>query len=301
MSSESTYVTFITESSVVALEAAETVVLEREVTQVLETGAVGPRGLQGPQGAQGATGPSGAQGEQGLQGATGPQGPTGATGAQGPTGPTGPTGATGAQGPAGADGAQATDDAMTTAYEANAHRSRNVSTSKQALWAVRRDCPVGSATSTSGRLVLTGFVAPLSETFGKIRSISAGAGSSGLTLAKMGLYSMSADGALTLVASTTSDTTLWASTWTIYTRDLTSPITLTKGSWYAIGLIAVGTTAGSYSVTSQNWTGGTTGSGEVPWYSGYVSSLSDLPATVTYGSLSFGSTPGMPVMALVQS
>lgn len=56
---------------------------------------MGPTGLQGPQGLQGATGP---QGPVGATGSQGPQGETGPTGATGPQGETGPTGATGPQG-----------------------------------------------------------------------------------------------------------------------------------------------------------------------------------------------------------
>ncbi|MFA9465272.1 MAG: hypothetical protein ACERKN_13390 [Velocimicrobium sp.] len=87
-------------------------------------GPTGAQGIQGPTGAQGAQGPTGATGAQGIQGVTGAQGiqgPTGAQGVQGPTGATGaqgiqgvtgaqgiqgPTGAQGAQGPTGATGAQ---------------------------------------------------------------------------------------------------------------------------------------------------------------------------------------------------
>ncbi|MBR2985727.1 MAG: collagen-like protein [Clostridia bacterium] len=68
------------------------------------TGATGPAGPQGPQGIQGpvgATGPQGPIGLTGATGATGPQGPVGATGA---TGPQGPIGLTGPQGPQGIQG-----------------------------------------------------------------------------------------------------------------------------------------------------------------------------------------------------
>ena len=71
------------------------------------TGATGAVGPIGPTGATGPAGPQGPQGIQGPVGATGPQGPiglTGATGATGATGPQGPIGLTGPQGPQGIQG-----------------------------------------------------------------------------------------------------------------------------------------------------------------------------------------------------
>lgn len=71
------------------------------------TGPQGPIGLTGPQGPVGPIGPQGPQGEVGPQGPiglTGATGATGATGPQGPIGPQGPQGETGPAGPAGADG-----------------------------------------------------------------------------------------------------------------------------------------------------------------------------------------------------
>lgn len=84
----------------------------------LRSVGLGPRGLRGvagPQGATGAkgdTGPVGSKGDKGDAGATGAIGPKGDTGAQGPqgvkgdTGATGPAGATGPKGDTGATGPQ---------------------------------------------------------------------------------------------------------------------------------------------------------------------------------------------------
>jgi hypothetical protein len=68
------------------------------------TGAAGVDGAIGVTGAAGAVGPTGAAGATGVSGAVGPTGAAGATGVSGPTGPTGNTGATGATGAAGATG-----------------------------------------------------------------------------------------------------------------------------------------------------------------------------------------------------
>ena len=71
-------------------------------------GAQGPNGLDGAVGPQGPAGNDGAVGPQGAagnDGAPGVQGPAGNDGAAGPQGPPGNDGAPGAQGPAGNDGA----------------------------------------------------------------------------------------------------------------------------------------------------------------------------------------------------
>ena len=76
--------------------------------EVGPNGAQGPEGPMGPAGPQGAQGPAGPTGPQGVQGLTGPigatgpkgdKGDTGATGATGPQGPTGPQGVKGDTGP----------------------------------------------------------------------------------------------------------------------------------------------------------------------------------------------------------
>lgn len=68
------------------------------------TDFVGPAGVTGPDGLDGAAGEPGARGQSGSPGPTGPQGFRGNTGSNGPTGfqgSTGPRGATGSSGPAG--------------------------------------------------------------------------------------------------------------------------------------------------------------------------------------------------------
>ena len=76
------------------------------------SGAIGPQGPKGDQGAPGVQGATGADGPQGVKGDTGAQGPIGADGpqgapgAKGDPGAPGSTGADGAQGPAGPQGPQ---------------------------------------------------------------------------------------------------------------------------------------------------------------------------------------------------
>ena len=185
------------------------------------------------------------------------------------------------------------DDALRTGYEMNASRTVN-----NTLWTVPRHSQIGSYVAVSGRIALAGFTAPITETFASLRSVTAGNGFSALTIGKMGLYSIDAAGNATLVANTANDTGLWASTWTIYTRALTSPYQVIKNNRYAIGLIAVGTT-GSWSSSAQNWTGGSTGAGELPWLSGLGGVTADLPASIAFASITSGSL-GIMTTALVR-
>ena len=71
---------------------------------IVQKGATGSTGIQGPNGATGSTGPQGATGDIGPNGATGSTGIRGASGATGPQGIPGPEGATGPQGPTGNTG-----------------------------------------------------------------------------------------------------------------------------------------------------------------------------------------------------
>ena len=77
------------------------------------TYSIGPQGVQGYNGIDGATGSQGVQGYNGIDGATGPQGDIGsqgATGSQGIDGATGPQGDMGLQGVTGSQGPQGSFD-----------------------------------------------------------------------------------------------------------------------------------------------------------------------------------------------
>jgi hypothetical protein len=69
------------------------------------------------------------------------------------------------------------------------------------------------------------------------------AAASGLTLAKIGVYSVDGSGNLTLLASTADlHASLWTSTFTKYTSSLASSFSRVAGQKYALGCLAVGTT-----------------------------------------------------------
>lgn len=113
-------------------------------------------------------------------------------------------------------------------------------------------------TLTSGSNFYSFFTPTRTVTVSQITMCSSTA-SSGLTLARMGLYTW--DGTtLTLVARTASDTTLFSAGTTAYTRSwdstggFASSYTLTAGTRYAVGVCAVGTSPGTLEAAGCNQT-----------------------------------------------
>jgi hypothetical protein len=105
--------------------------------------------------------------------------------------------------------------------------------------------PIGTAGQSTGAAVVTYFTPTQNLTVSQITYVGAGGASSGLTLARFGLY----DGT-TLLARTASDTTLFNTANTVYTRSFDtaggypSSYNLIAGTRYAVGIIQVGTTPG---------------------------------------------------------
>jgi hypothetical protein len=243
---------------------------ETNVTvNVSETSASLSLGNSGPQGIKGDTGATGAQGIQGIQGAKGDKGDTGNTGSQGSTGATGATGSSGViavtspitnsgtstsaniginQGSLTIAQSQVTSlvtdlglkVSATTLDTANGNYTNSVDT-------LLRSSKIEAVSSSTGRVYLTFFTPLRNATITQISMASNVVASSGLTLARMGLYTFD-ESTATLVARTASDTTLFNTATTLYTRsfDTTggypSSYTLVAGTRYAIGVIQVGTT-----------------------------------------------------------
>jgi Major tropism determinant N-terminal domain len=103
----------------------------------------------------------------------------------------------------------------------------------------------------SGTIYWTFFTPSVSFTVSSITMVSGTTAASGLTLARMGLYTFDETTA-TLVARTASDTTLFGTVSTAYQRSLSTAggypatYTLNAGSRYGVGVICVGTTAPLY-------------------------------------------------------
>lgn len=136
----------------------------------------------------------------------------------------------------------------------------------------------------SGRADLIAFTPAMNMTITNLAAMTSGTAWTGHTLARMGLYTVDAAGAATLVAQTASDTTLFTATQTAYRRSLDTAggfpasYNLVAGQRYAVGVIGVGQTAGSLrsgassAILAQRppVMGGTLGTG-----------LTDLPASGT--------------------
>jgi hypothetical protein len=103
-------------------------------------------------------------------------------------------------------------------------------------------------TLVSGTIVFSFFTPSFSLTVSQIAMNCGGTAASGLTLARMGLFTFDETTA-TLVAQTASDTTLFTTTRTQYARSFSaasggfpSSYTLQAGVRYGVGVLCVGTT-----------------------------------------------------------
>jgi len=274
--------------------------------------------------ASGGVGPAGAAGAAGSAGATGPQGPQGATGPAGTTSWNGltdrpttftPTSHASSHAAAGADpltlsasqvsglAAVATSGSAAdlSGTLADARLSGNVTRNDNLRWAMQANTnsidwmprghgSFGNAAATSGGLTLVFFTAPYSFTATTLTFCNGGTPTSGLSLCRFGLFTVSetitdsvtaTSPVVTLVASTANDTTIGNIANTLYSRTffadgLPASYALVGGTRYAAGLLVVGTTPGS-------WMSANLSSGAVmrfpPMVAGFIGSLTDLPTS----------------------
>jgi hypothetical protein len=141
--------------------------------------------------------------------------------------------------------------------------------------------------TTSGTLALVYFTATKTETITQVRMASGGTAAGATpTLIRIGIWPAAADGSLsTMLASTASDTTLFAAATTVYTKALSSNFSKVAGTRYACGVLVVtATTApqlsgyGGANTTTAGWDSS-------PRIAATVSGQTDLPSTVAVGSL----------------
>jgi hypothetical protein len=194
-----------------------------------------------------------------VLGAQGAQGPTGATGSSGVIAVTSPitnsgssTSATIGINQALISVAQSQVTGLTTdlaAKVSTANLQKAINASSTAVETFPRYF-ITTNTIVSGTVYLAYFTPTIDLTVSQI-TMGAGLASATLTLARMGLYTVDSSDVATLVAQTASDTTLFLSNQTNYTRSFSTaggfPATysLVAGSRYAVGVIVVGTTMGS--------------------------------------------------------
>lgn len=114
-----------------------------------------------------------------------------------------------------------------------------------------------SGTVTAGTAVFAYFTSVRNLTITQLATMSGNAASSGLTLARLALFTVTNNSDLVIVARTASDTTLLNSTGAFYQRSLATTggypasYALVSGTRYAIGLLTVGTTGGSLRVNAD--------------------------------------------------
>lgn len=138
---------------------------------------------------------------------------------------------------------------------------------------------------TSQQMRLTYFTARKTDTVANV-AVASGNTAAGATptLVRLGLYTVAANGDLTLAASTANDTTLFAGTNTLYTKALTASLAVVAGQRLAIGILVV-TGAATPQLLGIS-IGAVTVSAAAPRLAAAVSGQADLPASVAAGSVS---------------
>lgn len=141
---------------------------------------------------------------------------------------------------------------------------------------------IGAETiNASGTVHLTYFTARKTESVTKIRMLTDATAATGVTLARMGVYSVDGAGNLTLLAACASDTTLFNAIYSPFQRNLTAPFAKVKGTRYAVAVIVVG--AGMPNLTGLTCSGAD--ASLPPRLCGILPGQTDLPANIAAGSV----------------
>jgi hypothetical protein len=292
----------MSDNTLTVVETVNTVVVT-PVNNTVEIASVGVQGEQGATGAAGATGATGAQGSSGVVTVNAPITNAGTSSAANLSVSTGTTGAVGVLQLTDSISSTSTTTAATpnsvkTAYDLadsaltkNAYNlSRGIpSTSAESF--LRFSAVTGGNSNTAGTQRVT-YLSPQTDITISSISFFSGTASTSATLVRFGLYTT--DGTnLTLVARTASDTNIFSSATTLYTRSLAttggypSSYTLTAGTAYYIGYVIVGGTAGqNLGVSLPSGVGGIT-----PVLSYIKASQTDLFTSSTIASLTVSNNP----------
>ena len=192
----------------------------------------------------------------------------------------------------------ATPNSVKTSYDlANAAVAK---TAYKASWGsdsvqetFTRFSATSSLTIATGTMRYVQFVPVQDITVSSIAISSGSVSSATVTLARFGIYAINGS-SLQLVARTASDTTIFNTASTVYTRSLDTTggypatYTLTAGTRYYVGLIVVGTTAGSVANTTL-LVAQLAALSPVLSYS--LAAQSDLPTAPTIASLTVSTAP----------
>ncbi|MEO5949835.1 MAG: polysaccharide deacetylase family protein [Candidatus Saccharimonadales bacterium] len=147
----------------------------------------------------------------------------------------------------------------------------------------RISSPVATAV-TAGDLNLVCFTPVVDITITAMSAMSGSTAFAGSTLTRIGLFTTDpSTGAITLVAATDSDTTLFTAPSTVYrkvlgtTGGLPTAYTLKAGQRYAVGVLGVGLSAGSLFMGAIS----SVLTARLPRMCGKIASQTDLPPTAT--------------------
>lgn len=143
--------------------------------------------------------------------------------------------------------------------------------------------------TASGTFCVTYFKASQTLTSTTVKTYAAVALTGTPSVSRIGLYAADyATGNLTsLIASTTHDAALWTAATTLYTKSWSSSVGITKGNWYALGLISV-TSGFPPALAAQETGNGATAPvilARAPRLSGLLTGQANLPASATGASL----------------
>lgn len=104
----------------------------------------------------------------------------------------------------------------------------------------------------SGRQLFVFGRSEVSFTATQVACVTGATTSSAITLARIGLYTVASDLAVTLVASTANDTALTATVSSVRTKALSATYDVIAGQLYALSIIQVATTPGSLRAARTN-------------------------------------------------
>lgn len=140
----------------------------------------------------------------------------------------------------------------------------------------------------SGDMFLTFFTADKTESITTVTTYTGAVAAVSPTLCRVGIYSVAANGDLTLINSSTNDTALWIATFTTYAKALSATFSKVAGVRYAVAAVCLAPTTRPQMQGVQLAPNGVmNGLAKVlPQTSGLLQAQTDLPSSVTYsGSL----------------
>lgn len=158
---------------------------------------------------------------------------------------------------------------------------------------VSRVIATAAAGIATGKVFFSYFTATKTETCTQVYLLTTNTAGVTLTLCRVGIYSVAANGDLALIASTANDATLFLTANTAYAKAFSGGnLSKVAGVRYAVGILVVGTTmptllgavAPTGSITTVTM-------GRAPRLAGALAAQADLPSTLVAGSVALSGTP----------